>query len=211
VPLTESARLPPGHPGHGPALAPGPVTKKWTYPNTASRPPIDATIAALIERLARKTHLGIPARARRTAQSSDTESLPQRSAGSSNGLVLTGLCEMPVVLAPPRRPDANVPGSADWHSSVGRLGAVNFWLWHRRGGLLGVSPSGDGVWAVIVTARAIVILLLFCSRTCLRWSSTRSWTPAPPFGCAPARPRRTGCARAAGARHDGCTPGICDA
>jgi putative transposase len=28
------------------------VTKKWTYPNTGGRPPIDATIAALIERLA---------------------------------------------------------------------------------------------------------------------------------------------------------------
>ena len=30
------------------------VTKKWTYPNTGGRPPIDATIAALIERLARE-------------------------------------------------------------------------------------------------------------------------------------------------------------
>ena len=28
------------------------VTKKWTYPNTGGRPPIDDTIAALIERLA---------------------------------------------------------------------------------------------------------------------------------------------------------------
>jgi putative transposase len=30
------------------------VTKKWTYPNTGGRPPIDTTIAALIERLARE-------------------------------------------------------------------------------------------------------------------------------------------------------------
>jgi putative transposase len=30
------------------------VTKKWTYPNSNGRPPIDATIAALIERLARE-------------------------------------------------------------------------------------------------------------------------------------------------------------
>jgi hypothetical protein len=30
------------------------MTKKWTYPNTCGRPPIDDTIAALIERLARE-------------------------------------------------------------------------------------------------------------------------------------------------------------
>ena len=30
------------------------MTKKWTYPNPTGRPPIDATIAALIERLARE-------------------------------------------------------------------------------------------------------------------------------------------------------------
>ena len=28
------------------------VTKKWTYPNRGGRPPLDDTIAALIERLA---------------------------------------------------------------------------------------------------------------------------------------------------------------
>ena len=31
-----------------------PVTKKWTYPNRSGRPPLDPTIAALIERLARE-------------------------------------------------------------------------------------------------------------------------------------------------------------
>ena len=30
------------------------VTKKWTYPNRSGRPPVDPTIAALIERLARE-------------------------------------------------------------------------------------------------------------------------------------------------------------
>ena len=31
------------------------VTKKWTYPNRAGRPPLDTAIAALIERMARET------------------------------------------------------------------------------------------------------------------------------------------------------------
>jgi putative transposase len=30
------------------------VTKKWTYPNRSGRPPVDPTIAALIERMARE-------------------------------------------------------------------------------------------------------------------------------------------------------------
>src|SRR4029450_3820838 len=30
------------------------VTKKWTYPNHSGRPPIDPTITALIERMARE-------------------------------------------------------------------------------------------------------------------------------------------------------------
>ena len=37
-----------------------------------------------------------------------------------------------------------------------------------------MSRSGDGVWAVILTGRAFVILLLFSSPGCPRWSSTRS-------------------------------------
>jgi hypothetical protein len=32
------------------------VPKKWTYPNRSGRPPIDDTIAALIERMARQNH-----------------------------------------------------------------------------------------------------------------------------------------------------------
>ena len=45
------------------------VTKKWTYPNRSGRPPLDHTIAALIERMARENRdLGLPAHPRRTAQ-----------------------------------------------------------------------------------------------------------------------------------------------
>src|SRR6476620_3763427 len=44
----------PGHPGHGSAVAPAPVTRKWTYPNRSGCPPIDQTIAGLIEQLARE-------------------------------------------------------------------------------------------------------------------------------------------------------------
>ena len=80
-------------------------------------------------------------------------------------------------------------------------------LWHRKGGRLGVSRSGDRAWPVIVTVRAFVILPLFCSRVCPRWSSTSSTTPAPSCGCVLARRPPRGCARAAVARHDECTPG----
>jgi hypothetical protein len=51
-------------------------------------------------------------------------------------------------------------------------------LWHRRGGQLGVSRSSDGLEPVILTRRAFVILQLFSSLACLRWSLTRSTTPA---------------------------------
>jgi hypothetical protein len=30
------------------------MTKKWTYPNSAGRPPLDPTTVALIERIARE-------------------------------------------------------------------------------------------------------------------------------------------------------------
>jgi putative transposase len=37
------------------------VTKKWTYPNPNGRPPIDATVAALIERLPERIRpCGVP-------------------------------------------------------------------------------------------------------------------------------------------------------
>jgi len=51
---------------------------------------------------------------------------------------------------------------------------------------------------VILTRRVFVILLLFCSRTCPRWSSTRSTTPALSCGCAPGWPWPTGRARVCG-------------
>ena len=35
-------------------MAPRLVTKKWTYPNRTGRPPLDPTIAALVERMARE-------------------------------------------------------------------------------------------------------------------------------------------------------------
>ena len=45
------------------------VRKKWTYPNRPGRPPIDAAIAALVERMARENPgLGLPQNPGRTAQ-----------------------------------------------------------------------------------------------------------------------------------------------
>jgi putative transposase len=45
------------------------VTKKWTYPNRSGRPPVNDTIAALIQGLARENpDLGLPAHPRRTTQ-----------------------------------------------------------------------------------------------------------------------------------------------
>jgi hypothetical protein len=35
-------------------VAPRLATEKWTYPNSAGRPPLDHTIAGLIERMARE-------------------------------------------------------------------------------------------------------------------------------------------------------------
>ena len=84
----------------------------------------------------------------------------------------------------PTRNGAPTPMSA----SSKRSATPSLWLWHRRGGRLGVSRSGDGAWPVILTAGVFVILPLFSSRACPRWSSTRSTTPARSCGCVRARP-----------------------
>ena len=44
------------------------VTRKWTYPHWTGRPPVNAEIAALIERLATENALGIPADPGRAAE-----------------------------------------------------------------------------------------------------------------------------------------------
>src|SRR5215203_5867148 len=61
------------------------VTKKWTYPNRSGRPPVDPTIAALIERMARENETWGYQRTKVNWSSSATASGHPRSAGSSNG------------------------------------------------------------------------------------------------------------------------------
>ena len=58
------------------------VAKKWTYPNRSGRPPLDATIAALIERMARETRAGVISASRANYSSSATASAHPPSAGS---------------------------------------------------------------------------------------------------------------------------------
>jgi hypothetical protein len=53
TPAHKLARLPPDHPGHCRAVWHHRLlTEKWTYPHRAARPPLDLTIAALIEQMA---------------------------------------------------------------------------------------------------------------------------------------------------------------
>jgi hypothetical protein len=56
------------------------VSKKWTYPNRSGRPPIDAIIAALAERMARENPTWATAGSRANCSSSAIASAPRRSA-----------------------------------------------------------------------------------------------------------------------------------
>jgi putative transposase len=58
------------------------VTKNWTYPNRSGRPPIDPTIAALIERMARENETWGYQRTRANSLNSATASAHQPSEGS---------------------------------------------------------------------------------------------------------------------------------
>jgi hypothetical protein len=61
------------------------VAKKWTYPHQPGRPPIDDTIATLIERIARKTRPGATNESKANCSGSAIVSAHRRSAGFSNG------------------------------------------------------------------------------------------------------------------------------
>ena len=60
------------------------VTKKWTYPNRSGRPPLDPTIAALIERMARENETWATSASKANSSSSATASAHPPSAGSSS-------------------------------------------------------------------------------------------------------------------------------
>jgi hypothetical protein len=59
------------------------VTKKWTHPHRSGRPPLDDTIAALIERLARENRTWATSASRASCSNSVITSAHPRSAGSS--------------------------------------------------------------------------------------------------------------------------------
>jgi hypothetical protein len=61
------------------------VTKKWTYPNHSGRPPLDPTIVALIERMARENQTWGYQRVQASCSDSATASVHPPSAGSSSG------------------------------------------------------------------------------------------------------------------------------
>jgi putative transposase len=60
------------------------VTKKWTYPNHSGRPPLDHTIAALIERMAMENQTWGYQRIQGELRNSATASAHPPSAGSSS-------------------------------------------------------------------------------------------------------------------------------
>ena len=77
---SEPAPSPPGHPATVLRWHCRLVTKKWTYPNTGGRPPIDDATAALIERLAREIRPGDTSACESNYSSSASASAPRRSA-----------------------------------------------------------------------------------------------------------------------------------
>ena len=58
------------------------VTKKWTYPNRSGRPPLDPTIVALIERMARENETWATSASKANSSSSATAPAHPRSAGT---------------------------------------------------------------------------------------------------------------------------------